>query len=77
MKLKLLLISAMIVLAGCTPSAKQIFPEVLPDGLTDCKFYSITDSNGLTMRIVRCPNSSVSTKWKSGKTEYRLATVDN
>lgn len=76
MKIKLLLISAMVVLAGCTPtpSAKQFTPEVVPDGLTDCKFYSITDNKGSTMRIVRCPNSSTSVNWQSKR---QLTTVDN
>lgn len=76
MKIKLLLISAMIALAGCTPSAKQVIPEVIPDGLSDCKFYVLKDSNGISLHVVRCPNSSTSVNWQAGKVKRQLTTVD-
>lgn len=33
----------------------------LPNELKDCKFFSITNSQGSYLRVVRCPNSQTST----------------
>jgi hypothetical protein len=65
-----------VVLAGCTPSAQeQTFP-VVPEGLKDCKFYKLTDESANTIRVVRCPGSSTSMSYKTGKTRSNSIVID-
>lgn len=63
-----------ILLAGCN-SAEQVYPKVKPTGLKDCEFYSMYIS-GDHMSVVRCPNSSTTTTYRSGKTERSVAVID-
>lgn len=72
---KISLVTAAVVLAGCSPSYESMSMPVLPDELKDCKFYHV--SNGeVRMRIVRCPNSATSTTYTSGKTTRTDVIID-
>lgn len=65
--------------AGCTPGAHETQPvprEILPEGLKDCKFYRLDYSNGGGMTVVRCPHSSTTTSYTSGKTTVNNTIVD-
>lgn len=74
--MKYLIGLTLILLAGCTPSAQeQTFP-VVPEGLKDCKFYKLTDESANTIRVVRCPGSSTSMNYQTGKTRSNSIVVD-
>jgi len=74
--MKYIMLVMAVALAGCTPSAKETVWEVLPDGLKDCKFYEISNSNGATMKVVRCPMSTTSIQYQSGKATINTVVVD-
>lgn len=59
-------IAVFIALAGCTPSANEIFVEVMPKALEDCKLYEIKSSGGSSIKVMRCPNSTTSTNYDTG-----------
>lgn len=68
----------LVVLYGCTPSAKQEAPipaNLIPDGLKDCAFYELSNGAGTRYHIVRCPMSSVSLT-RPGKNAEHTVTID-
>ncbi len=65
----------LIMVAGCGSKAVEYTPPVIPADLQDCKFYSMR-TNGYNMRVVRCPNSSVSTTFSQGKSTTTTVTID-
>lgn len=73
---KLLIVGALVVLTACTPSTKQFHPQVLPSELSDCKFYTVNPDGMQNITVVRCPNSSTSTQYKSGKTTLSATVID-
>lgn len=73
MKHILLASLAVLILAGCEPSAYEGAPipeSMVPDGLKDCKFYNLQRSSGMTFHVVRCPNSSTSVTVPGKSPEY-------
>lgn len=68
-----LVLSALIV--GCNQSEAFKPNAPLPQGLKDCKFYNIWQSGSL-LRVVRCPNSSTTTNYQSGKTNTSVTVVE-
>ena len=48
----------------------------LPEGLKDCKIYGIQNGNSISLSVVRCPNSTVSTTYKSGKTTTTTVVIE-
>ena len=74
----LMIIIGVIMLTGCEPSYEektQNFTQ-LPVELKDCKFYYVSSNTGSNLNIVRCPNSTVSTTYKSGKTTTTTVVID-
>ena len=65
------------ILAACTPSAKPKVDLVWPEGFQDCKAYNLQDSNGSSLIVIRCPNSSVSVNQQSGKTRKTVTIVED
>lgn len=79
LKMKLLMIIlSVIMLAGCEPSYKEKTQNftILPDELKDCKFYDVRSNTGSNLKIVRCPNSTVSTTYNNGKTTLTTVVID-
>ena len=74
--MKYILLVMAIALSGCTPSAQEIIWPVVPDELKDCKFYELVNSKGATMKVVRCPMSSTSVQYQSGKTTVNTIVID-
>jgi uncharacterized lipoprotein YmbA len=76
---KKVIIVLAVMLAGCSPSARELNYPVLPEGLKDCKFYEVS-SGANTVTVVRCPGSTATTRWTKvvGKTiqVYYTAVVD-
>lgn len=68
--MKYLLIAALAVLAGCSPSAKVKSYPILPEELKDCKFFRLNDGEGGNITVARCPNSTTTVRQndKSGTT---------
>jgi len=61
--MKNILILSLLLLSACTRSGAV--PEIfnnLPEELSDCKFFRLTDINGSQSLIARCPNSVTTTK---------------
>ena len=59
----LMVVLGVIMLTGCEPSYKDYTESFtnLPEGLKDCKIYGIQNGNSMSLSVVRCPNSTVST----------------
>lgn len=75
---KFLLLSTLLV-AGCTPSAREMTADftVMPEGLKDCKIYRLTPQGGMgSINVVRCPLSSTTTMYSSGKTRHNTTVVE-
>ena len=74
----LMVVIGVVMLTGCEPSYEektQNFTQ-LPVELKDCKFYYVSSNTGSNLNIVRCPNSTVSTTYKSGKTTLTTVVID-
>ena len=69
---------SVVMLTGCEPSYEEKTQNftLLPDELKDCKFYNVRSNTGSNLNIVRCPNSTVSTTYKSGKTTLTTVVID-
>jgi hypothetical protein len=62
MKQLILVFGVLLALTGCGPSAEHKEFPILPDVLKDCKFYRLTDGNGASITVARCPNSTTTTR---------------
>ena len=77
--MKLLMVGiGVIMLTGCEPKYEENTQNftILPAELKDCKFYGVRSNTGSSLNIVRCPNSTVSTTYKSGKTTLTTVVID-
>jgi hypothetical protein len=64
-----------VLAAGCEPSVSTPhFP--LPPELQDCNLFDLSDGN-TSITIARCPNSTTSTTYQSGKTRRTSVVVDD
>lgn len=70
-------LSYIAMLAACSPSYEQMHYPVLPEELKDCRFFQITRGAGEYITVVRCPNSSTTTQYSSGKTKVQTVVVEN
>lgn len=77
---KLILIISLLILSGCNSEVYEMKSNVIPEGLKDCKFYYIydpTENSVGEMKIVRCPNSSTSVKYRTGKVFHQNSTIED
>ena len=64
-------------LLGCTPKTKSIESDYdIPKELSDCTFLSLRDTVTNSIKVVRCPNSTTSVNYASGKTTQSVIVVD-
>lgn len=84
-KILLALVCAAALLAGCNendPPKKGISYEVtnrydMPAGLSGCTVYLVEGNSFATnLSVMRCPNSTTSTTYASGKTHKTVIVVD-
>ena len=69
MKKIICILPIVFLLSACEPGYQETKASVLPQELKDCKFYWVTPDNGGGMTVVRCPLSSTSVSYRSGKTQ--------
>jgi hypothetical protein len=64
-------LAAVILLTACDPGVKKIDVSIeLPEALKDCTFHSVkVNKDAPTLNVVRCPLSTTSTTYASGKTQ--------
>ena len=81
--MKLLLIALMLVIAGCCSgcdidySPKEYnYNGHLPKDLADCKVYRINGPDAPNVLVVRCPNSSTTTRYQEGKATRTTVVID-
>jgi hypothetical protein len=69
----------MLALAGCDTqqAAKHTVDLKQVPGLEDCTYYMV-DPGGTSpiMHVIRCPNSTTSTKYSVGKTTVNTVVID-
>jgi len=77
MKLFSLFLTCFFII-GCTEpyhEEKDKFYSVMPEGLEGCRVFYLYAGND-SLNIVRCPNSSTTANYKSGKTTKTVATIE-
>lgn len=62
MKNTLLILTSIVALAACTPSADTMNFPVMPPEMQDCKVFRIDNGSGTAIVAVRCPNSTTTSK---------------
>lgn len=71
----LLVLLSMLSLSACDPSAQNINYPVLPSELKDCTFHHLFNGS-VSIYVTRCPNSTTSTKYASGKSSQTAVVID-
>lgn len=62
--------------AGCKDSYEAKTFDTVPPELADCKFFVLSKAMGSDWQVVRCPNSSTSVAWTSGKSRHHTAIAE-
>ncbi len=82
MKKLLFVLACVSMLSACeqpprTDNHPVDFPELLvkEPGFEDCKMVKLVDRYMQAIYVVRCPNSTVSTKSKNGKSNMNIVTT--
>jgi len=66
-----------VAMSGCAPSANAIHFPVMPAELADCKTYMLNAGDGSNLiTVMRCPNSSTTTSYRSGKSTNSAVVID-
>lgn len=65
-----------LVLSACSDSYNTMDFPVVPEELKDCKFFSVSNSSGSHLKVVRCPNSQTSTTYIEGKVTKTTVVID-
>jgi len=71
----IVLMSALFI-SGCENKYEEIDYPVRPPELNDCAIYRLSNSEGGSIVVVRCPNSTTSTTYPQGKTQGSSIVVD-
>ncbi len=76
---KYLTITVLLLSAvACTPTyINEIGKYRLPPELQDCKIYYLSSSDGGSLTVVRCPNSTVTASYRKGKTTATVIVASN
>jgi len=67
---------AALMLIGCSDSAKTVSYPAAPPELADCKFFFLTNKDGHSINVVRCPHSDTTATYRSGKSTVSTVTID-
>jgi len=66
----------LIGLTACKDSSEILNFPAAPLELKDCSFFRLENSDGYTIRVARCPNSTTTTTYQVGKTTQSVVTID-
>lgn len=74
---KIAIILAAFALTGCYKNGYSTvkFPET-PQELSDCKFFNMSNDKGTHITVARCPNSTTTTNFRSGKVNRSVVIID-
>lgn len=74
---KFAIVLVALALSGCFKNeySNIKFPEI-PEELSDCKFFDIANKDGYRLQVVRCPNSTTTTTYTSGKSQQSVTVID-
>ena len=65
------------MLMGCEKETKDYTKSyALPEGMQDCKIYEMRGTNSDKITVVRCPSSSTTTSYNSGKNKLSSTVVE-
>lgn len=75
-KINVALICSLFLVAACERQAPAEKSYIMPEDLKDCKVIQI-DGDGPFLYVVRCPNSTTSTRWEvpQGKSRATYTSV--
>lgn len=69
--------ATVVMLSGCEKeTVDETSAYELPQGMEDCKIFTMVKKNGNAITVVRCPLSSTTTTFKSGKTTTSATVVE-
>lgn len=71
---------AALMISGCTKPVEQWESTASVDltkiiGLEDCMYQKVF-TGSINLHVIRCPNSTVSTNYQSGKAPMNIITID-
>ncbi len=80
-KIKLMLLASLVAVAGCSNRTNDMVDTSGPRPLTveplvGCVYTLVQIGKYTSMNVIRCPNSSTSTSWQSGKTIQSAVVID-
>lgn len=77
-KIKIMMLVAIAtLLSGCEKEAKETTSKyTLPEGLEDCKIFKLRNDDGGVIVVTRCPLSSTTTAYTSGKSTESSTVID-
>ena len=64
-----------LLATGCERSI-EVADYPLPQELSDCKLFRLSDGHGSDITVARCPNSTTSTTFRQGKHDESAIVVD-
>lgn len=67
---------AALLSSGCRDTAAEINFAVMPKELQDCQAFRISNSNGMKMNVLRCPNSTTTNTTMVGKIMQSTVVID-
>lgn len=71
------IVGSAMLLSGCNTETKEVSQNYdLPDGLKDCKMYSMNGKDGSHITVVRCPLSSTTTTHSAGKSTVTNTVIE-
>jgi len=71
-----MILAVLLAVGGCSNGYKEQSFPIKPVELSDCRFFKLTNDDGNVITVARCPNSSTSTTYKSGKTTRSTVIID-
>lgn len=76
--MKFLILISTIFVMSCGQTSEETSNYNLPKELSDCKIYRLSSEGvGSTLNIMRCPLSSTSVSYSSGKTTVTTITTED
>lgn len=73
---KIIVLTTLLLISGCENSTREI-SFVLPPELKGCKVFRLSNTDGESLTVARCPAAATTTtKYTSGKTQVENLEVE-